>query len=244
MNQKEIEAWLDTVLPKHKTLTNTVVSIVESLLEHHGIDYLAVSGRTKRIESIKEKIRRKSYRHPDKQMTDLSGIRIIANYESDVDRISKLIESAFNVDEENSLPKDHLLDTDQIGYRSVHYVCDLGDTRATLPEFSGLAGIKFEFQVRTVLQHAWAELAHERTYKFAGQLPKSIERNLYLYAGMLELADKGFDELSDEIDQYIEEFAKRTSRGDFDIEINSITLDEYIEKWRKGAKFELEERSS
>jgi GTP pyrophosphokinase len=106
MDQKEIETWIDAVLPKHKTLTNTVVSIVESLLEHNDIDYLAVSGRTKDAKSIKEKISRKSYQHPDKQITDLSGIRIIAYFESDVDRISKLIESSFNVDEENSLSKD------------------------------------------------------------------------------------------------------------------------------------------
>ena len=43
MNHKEVEAWIDSILPKHKTLTNTVISIVESLLERHGIDYLAVS---------------------------------------------------------------------------------------------------------------------------------------------------------------------------------------------------------
>jgi GTP pyrophosphokinase len=137
-----------------------------------------------------------------------------------------------------------LLATDQIGYRSIHYVCDLGEARAGLPEFSGLSGMKFEFQIRTVLQHAWAELAHDRNYKFSGKLPMEIERKLYLYAGMLEIADKGFDELSQQIDQYIEEFSERTSRGDLDIEINSISLEEYIETWAKRTKFHLTEHSS
>lgn len=244
MDQKEIEIWIDAILPKHRTLTNTVVSIVESLLEQNDIDYLAISGRTKDVKSIKEKISRKSYKNPDKQMTDLSGIRIIAYFESDVDKISKLIESSFSVDKENSLPKDLLLATDQIGYRSIHYVCDLGKSRSALPEFSGLSGMKFEFQVRTVLQHAWAELAHDRNYKFSGKLPKEIERKLYLYSGMLEIADKGFDELSKQIDQYIEEFSRRTSMGDLDIEINSISLEEYIEAWAKRNKFDLKKHSS
>lgn len=243
MEENEISTWLDKVLPKQKILTDTVVNIIVSLLDANNIDYLAVSGRTKNPVSIREKIKRKSYSDPEIQMTDLSGIRIIAYFESDVEKISLLIERAFNVDRENSLSKDSLLATDQIGYRSIHYVCDLGDSRTALPEFSSLEGMKFEFQVRTVLQHAWAELAHDKNYKFSGKLPKEIERKLYLYAGMLEIADKGFDELSSQIDLYIEEFNNRTSEGDFDIEINSISLEEYVRKWAKNNDYPLEEYS-
>lgn len=241
MKDREINTWLDEVLPKHRALTNTVVNITQSLLDSNGIDYLTISGRTKYVESIKDKIRRKSYSNPPKQLTDLSGIRIIAYFESDVEKISAVIENAFNVDRENSLSKDSMLATDQIGYRSIHYVCDLGDERTALPEFAGLGGMKFEFQIRTVLQHAWAELAHDRNYKFSGKLPREIERKLFLYAGMLEIADKGFDEISKQIDKYIEDFANRTSEGDFDIEINSISLEEFVEKWAEDNNFKLED---
>jgi putative GTP pyrophosphokinase len=243
MEQKDIDAWIESTIPKHKILTNTVVNIVTNLLERNGIDYLAISGRTKDAESVREKINRKNYQDPAAQMTDLSGIRIIAFFESDVDRISGLIEESFEVDRENSMSKDLLLGTDQIGYRSVHYVCDLGESRASLPEFTGLSGLKFEFQIRTVLQHAWAELAHDRNYKFSGKLPREIERKLYLYAGMLEIADKGFDELSHQIDDYIQSVSERTSRGDFDIEITSISLEEYVEKWAQDTGFHLVEFS-
>jgi len=159
MKEQDINTWLDEVLPKHRTLTNTVINIIQSLLDSNGIDYLTVSGRTKDIESIKDKIKRKSYSQPSKQLTDLSGIRIIAYFESDVEKISTLIEGAFNVDKENSLSKDSMLATDQIGYRSIHYVCDLGDERVALPEFVELGGLKFEFQVRTVLQKdIWGQM--------------------------------------------------------------------------------------
>ena len=243
MTENEIDNWLSTVLPKHKKLTASVITIVENLLKSSNIEYLAVTGRTKSIDSIKDKIKRKSYRNPSRQLTDLSGVRIIVFFESDVTKVSAIIESAFNIDQDNSLDKNAFMATDQIGYRSIHYVCDLGAGRAALPEFTNLEALKFEFQVRTVLQHAWAELAHDRNYKFSGKLPKDIERELYLYAGMLEIADKGFDELSSKIDNYIADIEVRAQDDDFDTEINSISLEKFVEEWAKKAGFPLNEPS-
>lgn len=173
-------------------------------------------------------------------MTDLSGIRVIVYFESDIESVSKIIEHAFNVDVNNSLNQDDLMSADQIGYRSVHFVCDLGASREKLPEFAGLSGMKFEFQVRTVLQHAWAELAHDRNYKFAGKLPKKVERQLYLYAGMLEIADKGFDEVSRQIDAYIESVDKKSNSGELDVEIDSISLPRFLRSWSEKNGVEVE----
>lgn len=154
--------------------------------------------------------------------------------------VSDLINQAFNVDLKNSSNKDTSLLVDQMGYRSSHFVCDLGPQRKDLPEYDGLAGLKFEFQVRTVLQHAWAELAHDRNYKFSGKLPPAAERKLFLYAGMLELADRGFDELSSEIDSYIRDVQREVVAGDLEMEINSINLGEFIDEWARVNKFPLE----
>lgn len=240
MENEEIDEWLDSAIKRHETLTGTVVNITESLLNANGIDYLAVTGRTKSKVSAKEKIKRKSYTQPDKELTDLSGVRVIVYFESDVREVSSIIESSFFVDETNSLSKDSLLATDQIGYRSIHYVCELGSKRTELPEFTTMKSLKFEFQVRTVLQHAWAELAHDRNYKFSGKLPKEIERRLYLYAGMLEIADNGFDELSNSIDQYISDFKARAQEGDYDVEINSLSLEEFVDEWAQKHAFPLD----
>lgn len=152
-----------------------------------------------------------------------------------------MLETAFSVDKINSLNRDNLLSTNQIGYRSIHLVCDLGERRGELPEFFGLGDLKFEFQIRTVLQHAWAELAHDRNYKFAGKLPREVERKLYLYAGVLEIADRGFDEISNEIDSYIESVQERSAKGDLSTEINSISLEQFVEDWCKTNDFPLED---
>ena len=244
MEKEELNNWISDILPQHKLLTNSVVSIVKNLLDKENIDFLSVTGRTKDKKSIVEKVNRKSYKNPKDDLTDLSGIRIIVYFESDIKKVSKLINSSFDVDKKNSLDKDTLLATNQIGYRSVHFVCDLGKKRAVLPEFETTKNLKFEFQVRTVLQHAWAELAHDRNYKFTGKLPPELERKLYLYAGMLEIADKGFDELSNKIIEYTTQIEKKVQKGNFDIEINSISLEEFVYDWAKTNNYPLEKTNN
>lgn len=231
MTTNQHENWLDLILPVQGRLTKSVVSIVESLLHENEIDYLTVVGRTKGKTSALEKIKRKQYSDPVQKLTDLSGIRIVLYFESDVGKVRDLIAAAFEVDLENSLDKDSLLSTNQVGYRSVHYVCGLGPKRAEIDEYKSFSKLKFEFQVRTVLQHAWAELAHDRKYKFSETLPPELERQLYLYAGLLEIADKGFDETAKAIDTYSRNMKDRTNHGDLNFGVDSLSLAAYFNHW-------------
>lgn len=233
--------WLNSALPKHRNLTETVVTIIKILLENENVEFLSVAGRTKDKDAIEEKIKRKNYRSPETEITDISGIRIILFLESAVETVSDLIRKSFQIDEKNSSNKVDNMLADQVGYRSVHFVCDLGNERLKLPEHINFGALKFEIQIRTVLQHAWAELSHDRNYKFKGNLPRAIERQLYLYAGMLEIADKGFSEISDEIDKYIKAIEKKSNEGDFDISINSISLLEFFSRWVKQSDVKIEE---
>lgn len=239
MKEKDVDKWLTEVLPTHKGLTSSAVTIIKGLLSAEGVDCLVVSGRTKRRTSINEKIKRKRYKDPKSQLTDLSGVRVVLYFERDVEKVCQVIEKTFDIDRDNSLDKKVLLKKDQFGYRSVHYVCKLGKSRSVLPEFKAYKDIKFEIQVRTILQHAWAELAHDRNYKFLGTLPDHIERKLYLYAGMLEIADQGFDELSKQIDIHKESSKKERESGNLNIGIDSITIDDFMDAWANQSGFGL-----
>ena len=239
MTAQETNKWLDEAIPLHSALTKTAENIIEGLLRANSIDFLTIHSRTKKREDIELKIRRKDYKNPKKQLTDISGIRVIFYFESQLRQACDLIEKSFNIDQENSSDKDAAKSIDQIGYRSVHYVADLGTERTKLPEHQTLKGLKFELQFRTVLQHAWAELAHDRNYKFAEKLPRKIERELFLYAGMLEIADIGFDKLAAQIDAYVEEVRSKTNSGDFNIELNSVSLREFIKAWANEADVEI-----
>ncbi|MCA9039273.1 MAG: hypothetical protein KDA65_02885 [Planctomycetaceae bacterium] len=237
--KEEYEAWLQEKVPLHERLTPILVTTIQGMIKQADIDFLSVTGRTKSLKDVKEKIERKQYRNPQKQLTDISGVRVITFFESQVDEVAKIIDDAFSVDADNSLDKSTMLGTDRIGYRSVHYVCDLGKSRAKLIEYKPFSGLKFEIQIRTVLQHAWAELSHDRNYKFSSVLPPQIQRQLNLYAGMLELADKGFDELAKAIDGYQKQLDLESGESFYNQEINSLSVSEFLERGLSKFSFEI-----
>jgi ppGpp synthetase/RelA/SpoT-type nucleotidyltranferase len=203
------------------------------------IDYLSITGRTKDKASALEKIERKSYTRPETQMTDLSGVRIVVYFESQISQISDLIRESFQVDEKNSMGHDQVLGEDRIGYRSAHFVCSLGDARKELPEYASITNLNVEFQVRTVLQHAWAELAHDGSYKFSGELPNKLQRKLNLYSGMLEVVDQGFNEIALALDSYKQKVNETGLLELADKNIDSINIEKFIAQTAKEHELDI-----
>src|SRR5206468_81825 len=85
------------------------------------------------------------------------------------------------------------LGADRVGYRSYQGLCPVpeGDWNAGAVSVS-----RFELQVRSVLQHAWAELAHQLVYKAVTPLGERTKRRFNLVAGMLEVADRELDSIA------------------------------------------------
>lgn len=212
----------------YKQLCDKVHNITSELLEIKSIDIHAIFSRAKEIESFAEKIEDSKYSDPINQITDLAGIRVICYVDNDIKKICKVIEENFDIDKPNSTDKSKLLGTDKVGYKSVHYVAKLSNQRLSLPEYQKFADCKFEIQIRTILQHAWAEIEHDRNYKFSGELPDEIQRRFKLLAGTLELVDMEFDSIAKEIDKINIEVTKGTKSGKLDFEINTTTLKQYL----------------
>lgn len=208
-------------------LSKKIRGILVEILDENEIEYHQVQSRTKTLESFSKKYEKPKYSNPD-DLTDLSGIRIITYVEDNIPIICKLIEDNFTIDKENSLDKGSELGLDKVGYKSVHYVGKLPDSRIRLVENKKFKDFKFEIQVRTILQHSWAEIEHDRNYKFSGKLPAKIQRRFKLLAGLLELADNEFNSISKDIDSYSQEVKDKTIVGDLNIPINSMSLQEYL----------------
>jgi putative GTP pyrophosphokinase len=234
-SKSELASWYRSRVAVYEGLTEDVRRCLEKLLQDHCIDFLSAEGRTKSEISFLEKARRKVYTEPEEQIHDISGIRVITFVESDSERVVDLIDTAFHVHQDKSPDKNAELGVDRIGYRSRHFVCDLGLQRLQLAEYRKYDGLLFEIQVRTVLQHAWAEIEHDRGYKLGGVLPPDLARRLNLAAGLLEVADQEFDYLAGAIDEYRSKVAEDTSRGHLDIDLNSPSLSEYLQSWRESA---------
>lgn len=222
--------WYDQNADRFDALVVVVKSTLEGMLRQKGIPFLNVSGRRKSRESFKGKVTTKSYASPTDDVTDIAGLRIICYIESDVERACDAIDEFFSVHNDKSLNKSDELGVDRVGYRSIHFVCSLGTQREALPEFSDLNGLVFEIQVRTVLQHAWAEIEHDRNYKFGSTLPANLQRRLGILAGVLELADREFDSLAHDIDEYGEEVAVATKSGNLDVELTTSSMEEFVKR--------------
>jgi ppGpp synthetase/RelA/SpoT-type nucleotidyltranferase len=227
-NQK-IKNWYINNRPLFVKLASKVESILAELIEENEISIHALYSRAKEIDSFYIKVSKKLYSNPEKEVHDLAGVRIITYVESDVEKVSTIVKKAFKIDSKNSVDKKIELGTDKVGYQSVHFIAELKADRLKLPEYKKFRGLKFELQIRTILQHAWAEIEHDRNYKFSGQLPAEIRRRFTVLAGSLELADREFNSIATEIDKISTEVSIATKEGKLNIPINSTTLNLYLE---------------
>ena len=98
---------------------------------------------------------------------DLAGCRVIFYTNSDVARFinSGIIHEKFEVVEVRlHHPRREVEDASEL-YISNHYIVMLSPDLIALPKYAHLAGKRCEIQIQTILNHAWAEMAHDTIYK-------------------------------------------------------------------------------
>ena len=190
----------------YEDFTERCKSLVEQLLHNAGLDahVLSVTSRTKEIDRVKAKCQRPESTYSAlTDITDLAGLRITTFFADEVDKIGSLIEDEFGIDAANSVDKRKALAPDRFGYLSRHFVCWLSEERENLPEYSPFKGLVLEVQVRTILQHAWAEIEHDLGYKSREAIPAIPRRRFARLAGLLELADDEFIRIRNELEEYV-----------------------------------------
>ncbi len=188
-----------------------------------GLKVHSVTLRIKSRGSLEHKLAR-----PDRSyaslwsVTDLIGLRVIVYFETAVDTIGKLLEAHLPIDFAHSIDKRRR-DSATFGYRSLHYVCRaVGSASAEVDASAEVlpAEASFEVQVRTVLEHAWAEIEHDLGYKSGAAVPVTVQRRLHRLAGLLELADQEFGAIRDDLRDYVRVLPTR-----IEAEGDSVLLD-------------------
>jgi len=171
------------------------LSILDRVLPNKVV--VTINSRIKDFDSFYEKANKQvdgklKYTSPFEQISDLVGIRIVVIAQRNVAEVRDAIRDALDAfDEEDKAAE--LLKKGQLGYESYHFLCRLGNNRATLREYVGLCDQPFEIQVRTALQHAWAENEHRIQYK-KSKNPELQKRFLRL-AAAISSADEEFDRI-------------------------------------------------
>jgi len=204
MEMKTPEEWgkiYGERLTEYEDFRSQLENLIKRLMHSNSIVASQITSRIKDRDSFVDKIKRKNYEDPLIQCTDLVGLRIIVYYLEDLNKISEIIEREFKIDFENSINKLDTLDPDRFGYLSVHYVISISETRSRETEWVQYTNFKSEIQIRTVLQHAWAEIEHKLIYKQTHEVPKDLRRKLSRLIALLELADEQFNDLLVETDK-------------------------------------------
>jgi len=218
---KDID-WLEDQINKYKKQFNNYklfAEVLEQVLNKVAKKHAPlaiVQTRPKDIASFAEKCERKKGKHkcPINQFTDLCGGRIIVHTAEEVEAVSKFIEEHFLIDQENTIDVRQRLKPTEFGYRSVHYIISFKkgvfpnkDVNVEIPSVltddKEFPNRRAEVQVRTILEHAWADMAHELVYKGSFEVPSKWEREFAGVAAMLESADKTFSRIEEGLSNYL-----------------------------------------
>ncbi|SIN95309.1 GTP pyrophosphokinase [Chitinophaga niabensis] len=204
LNLEVIKFRYPDVSRLYEKLGSKVTDIIRSMISTEGVKSHAIYHRVKELKSLIDKIESKDKYSKLEDITDLCGVRIITYLASDVDSIVKIIRDKFVIDEINSIDK-RKKDAKEFGYKSVHLVVSLPDNWIGSPIDQELKGLKVELQIRSILEHAWAEIEHDLGYKSDSAVPYPLQRGFTRLAANLESADFEFDRLKNMKKEYEQE---------------------------------------
>ncbi len=174
--------------------TDHYLALVTTLLDDAGINYLNVTARTKSVASFAEKADRsvdgrRLYTDPLSEITDLIGLRVITFLRDDVTTVANLLAEEMQLLDDRDMGQETAREG-RWGYASRHLLVAVEGEQQPA-----------SIQVRTVLQHAWAEFEHDIRYK--GSIPEEdapdLDRRFTLAAGLLELADREFSAIRERL---------------------------------------------
>jgi len=194
--RSKAKALYDQQLPLHKAAMQQLAQDVRLILEQQGFTP-AIKYRVKSFEAYFGKLRKQNTANANPRMaaiSDFFGLRIVCPFLEDIETVSSLIATHFEVLETECKANQHSFR--EFGYDSVHLAIRL-DTQLTGRSIPGVRKV-CEIQLRTTLQEAWAEVEHELVYKSDISLPnQSIRRKLASLNATLTLSDLIFQEIRD-----------------------------------------------
>ena len=222
IHSQELLEQYRSLLPVYSEMAEVIPEKLKGFFDEAGLIVAAVEHRVKTEESLAGKLQLKGGKYSSiYDITDIIGIRVITFYIDDVDKVASVLERLFEIDWENSVDKRKAHETDSFGYLSLHYICRIPEKSYSDPEHPELNKIRFEVQMRTVLQHAWANMNHDTGYKSGVEIPKVYLRNLSRLAGMLELVDDEFSRIRRELADYRRKVQQLVASGN----LSEVALD-------------------
>ena len=167
---------------------------------YNPIEY--IKSRVKQPVSIVKKLRRHNLpvttENMVKHINDVAGIRIVCSFTSDIYKLAEMI--GRQTDLTVVSVKDYIRHPKKSGYKSYHML-------VTVPIFmtDRVVDTKVEIQIRTIAMDFWASLEHKIYYKFEGNAPEYISRDLRECADIVSMLDEKMLSLNQAVKEAVQE---------------------------------------
>src|SRR5690606_34921114 len=110
-------------------LADTAKRLLSEMILASGIRTHSIEARAKSLESFGKKASktlesdpsRPKYRDPLRELTDLTGVRVITFLSRTVDEVCRVLEEQFTILERTDKSAE-LLDEGRLGYQSIHFL--------------------------------------------------------------------------------------------------------------------------
>jgi len=185
MKQAEIESFLkkySELRPKFELLKDEGVHALKNAITKSRIKVHSIPARIKDFDSCVSKVTDKEIVEPFEGIKDFVGLRVVCLFLSDLDKVEKVIDQAFEIVERED--KINNSEKDVFGYMGKHFIVKLKAKKKA-------NAMPFEIQVRTIAQDAWASVSHHLDYK-TNSIRDELKRDFYALSGLFYVADTHF----------------------------------------------------
>lgn len=205
IKQEDADSWETLMFLYNAALKeiNTKIDILNDEFQHiyHYTPIEHIKSCIKTPASIVNKLKKNGYETSVENMVrhvnDIAGIRIICSFTSDIYLIADMITKQSDLKVVSV--KDYITHPKVSGYQSYHIL-------VTVPIHltQGIVDTIVEIQIRTIAQDFWASLEHKIYYKFEGNAPDYIRRELQECANIVSNLDRRMLSLNEKIQEFSE----------------------------------------
>ena len=205
-NYEDVDSWKTVIFLYNAALkeVGTKLEILNDEFQHvHKYNPIEhIKTRIKTPESIVKKLKRNGHEVSIENMVryinDIAGVRLICSFTSDIYRLAEMIGNQSDL--KVMTIKDYIKNPKESGYKSYHML-------VSVPIFlsDSVVDTKVEIQIRTIAMDFWASLEHKIYYKFEGNAPDYISRDLRECAQMVSELDDKMLSLNEAIQACLEE---------------------------------------
>lgn len=200
MDEKTISELLlkyNFALQMLETQLNILIKEFEFNNKYNPVEH--IKSRIKSEKSAIEKLEKKGYEVNLKNLKlyvhDMIGIRIVCSFLSDVYNVVDMIKNSkqFKINDE----RDYIKNPKDTGYMSYHLIVLVPIHLDRKIEY-----IPAEIQIRTIAMDFWASLDHKIQYKFSGDIPNEVKKEMLNCSFDIQELDKKMYQLNESVKKY------------------------------------------